>query len=74
MDERCILDIFLDGPRMRTVGRMNEVLPHVDDGEMRELLKGTMCKLLKISDVQFKDLIQSGAHRASVTAADAEEG
>ncbi len=57
-DEKCILDIYRDRSRMRTMANISKALPHIEDPAMKELVKGVLEKLAKTDDRQYRALLR----------------
>ena len=58
-DERCLVDIYKDKSRLHTIAKMYEALPHIENEDMKSLVKGTIDKLLKIRDKQYGSLLRT---------------
>ncbi len=57
-DEKCILDIYKGKSRMHTMANISRALPHIEDSDMKELVKGVLDKLAKANDRQYRAILR----------------
>ena len=58
-EERCLIDMYKDRSRMRTLEKMCGSLPYIESGEMLSLMRSAMEKLIKLDDREYSLLVKN---------------